>query len=75
MPGCQDDDADELYFKELRETFRSTALVLVLHFNLPDIKREHHTADTNRSRRVLKQLDVNFLVQVLRGQTKKGTPC
>lgn len=53
MPGCQDDDADELYFKELRETFRSTALVLVLHFNLPDIKREHHTADTNRSRRFL----------------------
>jgi len=33
---------------------------------LPDVNWEYHAADTNRSRRILKHLDDNFLVYVLR---------
>ncbi|GAB0203202.1 hypothetical protein GRJ2_002785800 [Grus japonensis] len=71
-PPSQDDATDELFFKELREASRSTALVLMGDFNLPDINWEHHTADTSRSRSFLKHLDDNFLVQLLKEPTRKG---
>ena len=64
-PPRQDDDTDEL-----RDTSRST--VLVLMGDLPDIDWDYHTADMSRSRRFLKHLDDNFLVQVLREPTRKG---
>ncbi|GAB0208021.1 mitochondrial enolase superfamily member 1 [Grus japonensis] len=64
-PPSQDDATDELFFKELREASRSTALVLMGDFNLPDVNWEHHTADTSRSRSFLKHLDDKFLVQEL----------
>ena len=41
-------------------------------FNLPDINWEYHIAETKRSRRFLKHLDDNFLVQVQREPTRKG---
>ncbi|GAB0207904.1 mitochondrial enolase superfamily member 1 [Grus japonensis] len=71
-PPSQDDATDELFFKELREASRSTALVLMGDFNLPDVNWEHHTADTSRSRRFLKHLDDSFLVQLLKEPTRKG---
>ncbi|GAB0182550.1 hypothetical protein GRJ2_000720300 [Grus japonensis] len=71
-PPSQDDATDELFFKELREASRSTALVFIGDFNLPDVNWEHHTADTSRSRSFLKHLDDNFLVQVLKESTRKG---
>ncbi|GAB0190604.1 hypothetical protein GRJ2_001525700 [Grus japonensis] len=71
-PPSQDDATDELFFKELREASRSTALVLMGDFNLPDVNWEHHTADTSRSRSFLKHLDDNFLVQVLKEPMRKG---
>ncbi|GAB0203307.1 hypothetical protein GRJ2_002796300 [Grus japonensis] len=71
-PPSQDDATDELFFKELREASRSTALVLMGDFNLPDVNWEHHTADTSRSRSFLKHLDDNFLVQLLKEPTRKG---
>ncbi|GAB0207049.1 ubiquitin-associated protein 1 [Grus japonensis] len=58
--------------KELREASKSTALVLMGDFNLPDVNWEHHTADTSRSRSFLKHLDDNFLVQLLKEPTRKG---
>ncbi|XP_030920994.1 zinc finger SWIM domain-containing protein 6-like, partial [Geospiza fortis] len=55
-PPSQDNDADELFFKEQRDTSKSTTLVLMEDFNLPYVDWEHHTAGTNRSRRFLKHL-------------------
>lgn len=36
-PPRQDDDTDELFFKDLRDTSRSAALVLMGDSNLPDV--------------------------------------
>ncbi|GAB0177896.1 hypothetical protein GRJ2_000254900 [Grus japonensis] len=71
-PPSQDDATDELFFKELREASKSTALVLMGDFNLSDVNWEHHTADTSTSRSFLKHLDDNFLVQLLKELTRKG---
>ncbi|NAW49622.1 hypothetical protein FGF92_23570, partial [Salmonella sp. gx-f5] len=71
-PPGQDDSADKLFFTELREASRLTPLVLMGDFNLPDVNWECHTADTSKSRRFMKHLDDNFLVQVLTEPTRKG---
>ena len=71
-PPNQDDDTDELFFEELRHTLRSTTLVLIGEFDLPEVNWVYHTANTSRSRRFLKRLDDKFLVQVLREPTRKG---
>ncbi|KAK4807054.1 hypothetical protein QYF61_018395 [Mycteria americana] len=60
----QNDDTDELFYKELREISRSVALVLTGDFNFPDVKWDYHTADKNRSRKFLKHVENNFLVQI-----------
>lgn len=73
-PASRDDDTDYLFFKELRNISTSTTLVLVGHFSLPDVNWEHDTDGTNRSRRVLKHLDDNFLVWVL-GEPAEKNAC
>ncbi|GAB0207654.1 hypothetical protein GRJ2_003231100 [Grus japonensis] len=64
QPLSQDTTTDELFYKELRDISRSAALVLMGDFNFPDVNWEHHTADTNKSRKFLKHVEDNFLVQV-----------
>ena len=44
-PNGQDDNTDEMFFKELRDTCRSAVLVLMSAFSLPDMNWEYHTAD------------------------------
>ncbi|KAJ7428099.1 adaptin ear-binding coat-associated protein 1 [Pitangus sulphuratus] len=70
-PLSQDSDANKLFFEELKDTLKSTALVLMRDFNLPEITWEHHTAGTTWARRFLKNLDDNFMEQVLRKMTQK----
>lgn len=41
-------------------------------FSSPDTSWEYHTASTKRSRKFLRHIEVNLLVQVLRELTKKG---
>lgn len=41
-------------------------------FNLSEVNWEYHTVNTSRSRRFLKHLDNNFLVQVRRETARKG---
>ncbi|RMC21685.1 hypothetical protein DUI87_02553 [Hirundo rustica rustica] len=60
---------EEGEMKELRDTSKSTTLVLMGDFNLPDV---NHTAGTNMSRRSLKQLDDNFMVQVYRREVEEN---
>lgn len=40
-------------------------------FSLLDVNWKHHTAGTNRSGRLVKHTDNNFMVQVLRQLTRK----
>ena len=39
---------------------------------MPDINKEHHITDTNRSRRFLKHLKDTYLVHILRTLMRKG---
>lgn len=47
----QDKDANKLFYEELKDTSKPTALVLMGDFNLPEIKLEHHSADKTQARR------------------------
>ena len=71
-PPSQDDHTDESFCKESRDMSRSGALVLMGNFKFPDVNWEYHTADPNRSRKILQDVVDNFLVQVLREPRSKG---
>ncbi|KAF4798133.1 hypothetical protein TURU_067469 [Turdus rufiventris] len=86
FPQHTEDDADfdeelstrmmmlmNLFFEELRDTYKSTALVLMEGFNLPEINWEHHTAGTTHARRFLKNLEDSFMKEVLRELTGKDS--
>lgn len=62
------------FFEELRDTSRSTALAVPGDFNLPEIKWEYHTAGTTQARRFLKNLEDNFMGQVLSELAQKDAP-
>lgn len=51
-PPIQNGDADELFFKELRNISKLTTLILTGDFNLTNVN-EYHTANTSRSRRFI----------------------
>ncbi|KAJ7409030.1 hypothetical protein BTVI_58103 [Pitangus sulphuratus] len=67
----EDDNIKALFFKELRDSAKSTVLVLIGDFNLSEINWEHHAAGTTWARRFLKNLDDNIMEQVLREPTWK----
>ncbi|KAK4813301.1 hypothetical protein QYF61_023452 [Mycteria americana] len=52
-PPNQDEETDELFYKQLGEASRSLALVLVGNFNLPDVCWKYNTAERKQSRRFL----------------------
>ncbi|KAK4817214.1 hypothetical protein QYF61_003738 [Mycteria americana] len=52
-PPNQDEEADELFYKQLGEASRSLALVLVGDFNLLDVCWKYNTAERKQSRRFL----------------------
>lgn len=49
-PSSQDNDSNELFFEEQRNTSKSTALVLMGDFDLAEITWKHHTAGTTQAR-------------------------
>ncbi|TRZ22897.1 hypothetical protein HGM15179_004206 [Zosterops borbonicus] len=67
-PPSQNDDAEEWFFEELRGASKSTALVLMENFNLPEISWDHYNASRGQARRFLKNLDDSF---TLREPTQK----
>ncbi|GAB0205778.1 hypothetical protein GRJ2_003043400 [Grus japonensis] len=71
-PPSQENDTDELFYKELRDISRSAAPVLMGDFNFPDINREYHTMNTNKTRKFLKHVEDNLLVQVTKEVIRKG---
>lgn len=47
-PSSQNNDTNKLSFEQLRDASKSTALVLMEDFNLPEISWENHTAATTQ---------------------------
>ncbi|KAK4819016.1 LOW QUALITY PROTEIN: hypothetical protein QYF61_024132 [Mycteria americana] len=64
-PPNQDEETDELFYKQLGEASRLLALVLVGDFNLPDICWKYNTAERKQSRRFLERVADNFLTQLV----------
>jgi len=50
-PPSQDEEVDEVFYKQLEEVSQSLVLVLVGDFNLPDIYWKYNTAERKQSRR------------------------
>ncbi|KAJ7405399.1 mitochondrial fission process protein 1 [Willisornis vidua] len=73
-PPYQDDEGDELLYKQLADVSRSAALVLVGDFNLPDICWKLNTAEKRQSRRFLECIEHNFLLQLVNEPIRDGAP-
>ncbi|KAK4831824.1 hypothetical protein QYF61_019347 [Mycteria americana] len=71
-PPNQDEQTDELFYKQLGEASRSLALVLVGDFNLPDVCWKYNTAERKQSRRFLERVADNFLTQLVSEPTREG---
>ncbi|KAK4820600.1 hypothetical protein QYF61_001906 [Mycteria americana] len=70
-PPNQDEEADEVFYKQLGEASRSLALVLVGDFNLPDVCWKYNTAEKKQSRRFLECVADNFLTQLVSEPTRE----
>ncbi|KAJ7409653.1 RNA-directed DNA polymerase from mobile element jockey-like protein [Willisornis vidua] len=69
-PHNQDDEGDELFYKQLADVSRLAAFVLVRDFNLPDICWELNTAEKRQSRRFLECIEDNFLLHLVNEPTR-----
>ncbi|PKU47346.1 adaptin ear-binding coat-associated protein 1 [Limosa lapponica baueri] len=72
-PPNQDEEADEVFYKQLAEVSQSPALVLVGDFNLLDICWKYNTAESRQARRFLECMEPNFLTQLVGEPTRGGT--
>ncbi|TRZ09972.1 hypothetical protein HGM15179_017134, partial [Zosterops borbonicus] len=63
-PPNQEEEVDNLFYKQLETVSGTSALVLVGDFNLPDICWELNTAEKRQSRKFLECMDDNFLSQL-----------
>ncbi|RMC06735.1 hypothetical protein DUI87_16181 [Hirundo rustica rustica] len=72
-PPNQEEEVDNLFYKQLESVSGSSALLLVGDSNLPDICWELNTAEKRQSRRCFKCVKDNFLLQLVceftRGRT------
>ncbi|KAK4811169.1 hypothetical protein QYF61_019800 [Mycteria americana] len=71
-PPNQDEEADEIFYKQLGEVSQSLALVLVGDFNLPGVYWKYNTAERKQSRRFLECVADNFLTQLVSEPTREG---
>ncbi|MCQ4021281.1 hypothetical protein FK520_27165, partial [Klebsiella pneumoniae] len=71
-PPNQDEETDEVFYKQLARAARSSALVLMGDFNHPDICWRDNTAGHRQSRRFLECVDDNFLLQAIEEPTRRG---
>ncbi|KAJ7423638.1 mitochondrial fission process protein 1 [Pitangus sulphuratus] len=73
-PPNQDDEDDELFYKQLADVSKLPALVHVGYFKLPDVCWELHTVEKRQFRRFLECMEDNFLLQLVNEPTRDGTP-
>ena len=64
-PPNQDEETDEILYKQLGEVSQSLALVLMRGFNLLDVCWKYNAAERNQSRRFLECAEENFLTQLV----------
>lgn len=64
-PPSQDEEADEMFYKQLGEVSQSPALVLTGAFNLPDVFWKYNTAERKQSKRLLECVEDIQLVSQL----------
>ncbi|TRZ12815.1 hypothetical protein HGM15179_014306 [Zosterops borbonicus] len=72
-PPNQEEEVDNLFYKQLETVSGSSALVLVGDFNLPDICWELNTAEKRQPRKFLECIDDNFLSQLVSEPTRGET--
>ncbi|TRZ08490.1 hypothetical protein HGM15179_018622 [Zosterops borbonicus] len=72
-PPNQEEEVDNLFYKQLEDASGSSALVLVGDFNLPDICWELNTAEKRQSRKSLECVEDNFFSQLVSEPTRGGT--
>ncbi|RMC10397.1 hypothetical protein DUI87_13201 [Hirundo rustica rustica] len=63
-PPNQEEEVDNLFYKQLDNVSGSSALVLVGDFNMPDICWELNTEEKRQSRKFLECMEDNFLLQL-----------
>ena len=73
-PLNQDEEIDELFYEQLAEAVRSSALVLMGDFNFPNICWEYNLAQKKQSRRFLECMEDNCLMQMIREPTRGAAP-
>jgi len=71
-PPDQEEEVDEVFYKQLKVVSQSQALVLVGDFNHPDISWEDHAARHIQSRRFLQSIIDNFLMQMVEEPMRRG---
>ncbi|RMC21288.1 hypothetical protein DUI87_02149 [Hirundo rustica rustica] len=71
-PPNQEEEVDNLFYKQLQNISGSSALVLVGDFNLPDICWELNTAEKRQSRKFLECMEDNFLLQLVTSLVDAG---
>ncbi|RMB97132.1 hypothetical protein DUI87_26416 [Hirundo rustica rustica] len=77
-PPNQEEEVDNLFYKQLENVSGSSALVLEGGFNLPDICWKLNTAEKRQSRKFLECMVDNFLSQLVGdppGGYRKGCGC
>ncbi|RMB92333.1 hypothetical protein DUI87_31207 [Hirundo rustica rustica] len=72
-PPNQEEEVDNLFYKQLKNVSGSSARVLVGDFKLPDTCWELHTAERRQSRKFLECMEDNFLSQLMGEPTRGGT--
>ncbi|RMC01239.1 hypothetical protein DUI87_22188 [Hirundo rustica rustica] len=70
-PPSQEEEVDNLLYKQLKNVSGWSARVLVGDFNLPDICWELHTAERRQSRKFLACMEDNFLSRLV-GEPTRG---
>ncbi|KAK4818760.1 hypothetical protein QYF61_018932 [Mycteria americana] len=71
-PPNQDEEADDIFYKQLGEISQSLVLVVVGVFNLPDVCWKYNTAERQQSRRFLECVEDHFLTQLVSERTREG---
>ncbi|GAB0195108.1 hypothetical protein GRJ2_001976100 [Grus japonensis] len=69
-----DEEADEIFYKQLGEVSQLLALVLMWDFNLSDICWKYNPAERKQSRRFMGYVEDSFLTQLVSEPTREGTP-
>ncbi|PKU42559.1 hypothetical protein llap_7137 [Limosa lapponica baueri] len=61
----QGEEADKIFYKQLKEVSQSPSLALMGNFNLADVYWKYNTVERKQSRRLLECVEDNFLTQLV----------